>query len=164
MAWRNTLVSKFPYWRRSFSFSSLFHSIGAIYIRLKFLRSALVWFDTRVLLREVTNFPSMLVDLRLRDLDRIQRLIDKSYFFPLNPLHILLLVSHMFWGSDTTSLAEGGLSRLTVSMESWVMYLVVRTARLCPIRCALFTACASAIGFQWGSRRCTWLAAVRLSL
>ncbi len=41
------------------------------------------------------------------------------------------------------------------------MYRVIHTSRSWPIRCTLFTAWASAIGFHCGSIRWTWLAALR---
>lgn len=65
-----------------------------------------------------------------------------------------------YWQKSVHCVSHTG-SQLTSSTESFMMYLVTFTSLVCPILWIRSTAWASAIGFHWGSTRCTQLATVK---
>lgn len=120
------------------------------------------------------HLPSLLLELfvgiRLTIFVLFRRghgLTDNLQFVLLDPLDVL---SDQV--SVSTTMSDGGpgepgkapAARHTSSMLSLTQYLVIVTSLVWPIRWTRSTAWASIIGFQCGSTRCTWEAAVRSTL
>src|SRR3569833_962393 len=63
-------------------------------------------------------------------------------------------------GSENTHPTQD-YDALTSSILSLTQYLVITPSLVWPIRCTRSTACASAMGFQCGSFRCTSVAMLR---
>ena len=108
--------------------------------------------------REKTYLPSFCLHVfGLTHFGAIHRLINESKFVLLIPLYVLLTFSE-----DIEHQPRKYMN--TVSIDWGTMYRVTVTGRGCPIRCTRSIAWASTAGFQCGSTKWTWFAAVRSTL